>query len=93
MAELSEALQNIVAAVRDTNKPGKLVYTVVFTPSGNAIVVNDKVEVKAPLSERDASIFFATDSNTLQRDNPAQKTLNLREIEKPVIEIRNLASA
>lgn len=83
IAELSEALQACVAAARDTGKVAELKYTVKFTPSGNAIVVTDKVDIKLPVVDRDQAIFFPTEQNTLQRDNPAQKTLDLRTVEKP----------
>jgi hypothetical protein len=87
-AELSEQLQEVVAAVRDTGKPGKLTYTIIVKPSGNAIVVTDEIKTKVPQMPRDASIFFATDQNTLQRENPNQKRLDLRTVERPVQEVK-----
>jgi hypothetical protein len=91
--ELSEKLQMLVAAVRDTDKPGKLIYTLIVKPSGNAQVVTDKIDLKAPEAPREAAIFFATDECTLQRDNPNQRQLALREVQKPEPEIREAIAA
>ncbi len=88
--ELSEKLQELVGAVRDTGKPGKLVYTLIVKPSGNAHVVTDLITGKIPEMPRDASIFFATEECTLQRDDPDQKKLDLREVERPAAEVREV---
>jgi hypothetical protein len=86
LAELSTKLEGLVAAVRETGRKGKLTYTLMIRPasSGNeALVLLDEIEVKAPRADRDGAIFFATDENRLQRDNPKQMKLELREVEKP----------
>jgi len=93
LSELSEAMQACIAAVKESGKAAELKYVVKFTPSGNAIVVTDKVDRKLPGLEREQSIFFATEDNMLCRNNPAQKEFNLREVEKPVVEVREVAKA
>lgn len=90
LAELSEKLQELVAAVRDTGKPGRLVYTLIVKPSGNAHVVTDQITGKIPEMPRDAAIFFATEECTLQRDDPNQKKLDLREVTRPGQEVREV---
>jgi hypothetical protein len=96
LAELSERLQRLVAAVRETGQKGKLIYTLTIKPAatGNqALLVVDAIETKEPKLERDQAVFFATEENTLQRDNPQQRNLDLRTVERPVSEIREVGRA
>ncbi len=90
LAELSENLQTLVASVKETKQQGKLIYTLTIRPSGNAIVVTDKIELKEPKDEREAAIFFATEQNTLQREDPNQRKLDLREVKRPAQEMREV---
>jgi hypothetical protein len=92
LAELSEAMQMCIAAVKDTGKAAELKYVVKFTPSGNAIVVTDKVDKKLPGLEREQSIFFATQDNMLTRSDPGQRELELREVEKPAVMVHEVES-
>lgn len=77
LSELSEALRDLVQAVRDTGKKGKLVYTVAVEPAaktdGRVLMVSDDVALKAPESARDASLFFSTDEGRLSRKDPDQE--------------------
>ena len=94
IAELSENLQSLVAAVRETGKKGTLTYTVKISPQGDAVVLTDDIKLKAPELPRDASIFFATEEGVLQRDNPNQRKLDLREVERPKVqEVREVTAA
>ena len=82
--ELSDKLALLVEAVRSTGKPGKLSYTLILKPSGDAVVVtDDEVKLKIPTAPREAAIFFVTEEATLVRDNPNQRQLELREVKKP----------
>ena len=92
LTDLSEAVQQCVAAVKDTGKPARLGFTLTFTPSGPAIVLVDEIKVKLPACEREQAIFFATSENTLSRSNPAQRELELREVTKPQVEVRELSA-
>lgn len=91
ISELSDGLQQVVAAVKDTGRPGKIIFTLKIQQSGNAMVVTDDITVKAPKLDREKAVFFATDQNTLQRDNPRQRVFELRTVEKPEVEVRNLS--
>lgn len=93
LSDLSEAVAQCVAAVKDTGKAAKLVYTMIITPRGNAVVLGDKVETKLPLPARDESVFFTTQENTLTRRDPNQQELNLREVERPQVEARTVPAA
>jgi hypothetical protein len=77
--ELSEALRDLILAVQDIGKPGKLVLTVA------AKRVNDgQVEVAAQIKSTppdipQASIWFASADGELTRDDPTQMALYTEE--------------
>jgi len=82
--ELSDKLSKLVQAVRETGKPGKMTYTLIVKPSGDAVVVTDEEpKLKMPAVQREAAIFFVTEEATLVRHNPNQRQLELREVQKP----------
>ena len=78
--ELSEALRDLVGAVAQTNKGGKLTLTISVKPMpkvAGAVLVEDTVKLAAPQLDRRNGVFFITPDNNLVRDNPAQPTLPL----------------
>lgn len=80
--EISEKLQELVAAVVEHEKAGTLTLTVTVKPAGNGTnqyVVTDEVKVKAPEAARGASLFFADGRGNLSRSDPRQPELPLRE--------------
>ena len=81
LGELSEAMQNCVAAARETGKAASFKYEMKFEPSGDAIVVTDKLDEKIPQPDRRGGIFFPDENNNLLRDNPAQRKLDLKTVE------------
>lgn len=76
--ELSDKLQELLAAVLDVRKPGTLQLTVKVTPikSESMVEVTASVAAKTPKAAR-TSVFFVTDSHNLSRDNPQQPALPL----------------
>lgn len=90
MQELSEGLQACVASVKDTGKPAELRYVLKISASGNAMIVTDDIKTKIPVNKRDSAVFFPNENNGLQRDNPQQRTLDLRTVEKPEVEVRDV---
>lgn len=90
--ELTEALAEVVAAVRDTGKKGTLTLTLTVTPlknGGGALTVTDSVKKGVPIHDRRASIFYATNSGSLTRDDPMQPTFEgLQEV--PALAVREL---
>ena len=80
--ELSDALQSLVAAVSEEGKGGTLTFVISIKPAdhGGALIVTDAIQVKPPAQTRSASIFYATPDNNLQREDPKQSKLDLREI-------------
>lgn len=85
VAELSEALQRVVAAVRQTGKSGSLTLTLKVAPASrtatDVLMVESQVKIKLPEPERGMTIFYATDENRLVRNDPKQQTLPLRVVE------------
>lgn len=85
VAELSEALQKVVAAVRQTGKSGSLTLALKVAPASktatDVLMVESQVKTKLPEPERGMTIFYATDENRLVRNDPKQQTLPLRVVE------------
>lgn len=76
--DLNDTLTDLVATVRATGRPGKLTLTLsVKAGKGNAnqLMVDDTIAVKKPVKETETTIFFATDENVLQRNDPRQPEL------------------
>lgn len=78
VAELTEELTEVIAAVRRSGKAGSISLTLKLKPRGAA---NEQIEViptvkgGKPEASRPISIFFVNDDNGLQRDDPTQYTL------------------
>lgn len=73
--ELSEGIQDLVAAVTATHKGGSITLTINVKPmkeNHDALVVTDKVVIKKPSLDRKASVFFADADSNLVRDDPRQ---------------------
>jgi len=89
VAELSNALEKVVAAVRMAGKAGSITLTLKVAPaskgSTDVLMVESQVRTKLPEPERGISIFYATEDNKLVRNDPKQQQLPLRvvDIEQP----------
>lgn len=79
---LSDALAELVAAVTQEGKAGKLVLTIGVKPmgKGDGLVVSASIECKPPKETPGEAIFFATPEGSLVRQDPRQQALELREI-------------
>lgn len=83
LRDLTEASYNMVAAVMDTRKPGKLTVTLTYSPTGKGTVNLDaKFDAKEPEHDRPSTTFFVGQDLSLQRNDPAQPRLPLREVDK-----------
>jgi hypothetical protein len=71
--ELSEAIVDCTAAVRETGRKGKVTLEIVIEPfDGEAgeierVTVRDKVTLKKPEKKKRDSVFFIDSNNNLQR--------------------------
>lgn len=76
--ELTNKLAELVVAVQETKKPGKLQLTITIAPAKNVeemVVVSDTVRLNAPTLDRPATMFFASSDGELTRDHPNQQTM------------------
>jgi hypothetical protein len=81
---LSERLQEVVAAVGETRKVGKVTVELTVRPNGDhAVVITDKVSVKVPEAPHGDSVFFVVGSGDLTRKDPRQADLPLRRVGEP----------
>lgn len=82
--ELTEAVYNVIAAVMETRKPGALALKMKFTPTGKGTVnVDASYDANEPEHDRPTTTFFVGRDFSLQRNDPAQPRLPLREVEAP----------
>jgi hypothetical protein len=76
MADASERLRSVVAAVHETGKTGSMTITLVVKPAQrgqNAVVLSDQVKAKIPATEAEASFWFATPEGALAKSDPRQR--------------------
>lgn len=80
----SDLLAETVKAVDQTGKAGKLTITLDMKKSGGAMAITAKVTNKAPEAKPDEDLLWPTIEGNLSLDNPAQRKLDLRQVdEKP----------
>lgn len=80
--DLSEQLRDLIKAVTNTRKGGKLQLTLAVKPQPGvegAVLVTADVRATKPRFDQPASIFYATEDGDLVRNNPDQPSL-FREI-------------
>lgn len=83
--EMSEAINEVVNACRDTNKVGEITLKIKVRPdkSGNGqYFLEDQITTNIPKPERGQTIYFGTPEGNLQRDDPAQRSLDLKDVSK-----------
>lgn len=82
--ELSEGLHNLLRAVMETGKGGRVALVIDVKPLGKGderqVIVTDNVSVKMPAAKRAESFFFVDDDGNLTRTDPRQPELPLREV-------------
>ena len=83
--EASEALSELVNAVMDSGKPGKLTLELTLTKASRnsgALVIRDKVTVKRPAEDAFETILYATPEGSLVTQDPRQAQFELRQVEE-----------
>lgn len=90
--DLSDKLQELVAAVTEESKAGTLTFTISIKPMGknDGLEVAADVKIKPPKPAAGVSIFFPSAENNLVRQDPRQATMELREV-APASVARSLA--
>lgn len=84
--ELTEALAEVVKAVRDTGKSGELTFKIKVSMLNmrdeNAVKLTPSVKTKKPEMAPYETIMFSTGDGDLLRDDPKQHKLELQEVPK-----------
>jgi hypothetical protein len=83
--EASDALAELVNAVMESGKPGKLTIELSLTKAGRgsgALVIRDKITVKRPAEDVFETILYATPEGSLVTTDPKQAQLELRQVEE-----------
>jgi hypothetical protein len=79
ITDVSEAMRNVTAAVREHGKVGQVILKMTIYPAtkGHETALGFECDVveKTPRGEAFAGLFFADDTNNLVRENPHQQPL------------------
>lgn len=91
--ELSEALNELVQACRDTNKVGEITLKIKVRPDGASgqYFLEDQMNVNLPKFDRAKTLFFGTPEGNLQRTDPAQGDLDIRAVQDATPQTKQLA--
>lgn len=83
-AEVTEALVQVVRAVRETRKAGhvtlKLAIRMADKRTEDAIRITPQITKKVPELESEETIMYSTYDGDLLRDDPRQEKLDLRDV-------------
>ena len=80
--EASQALQEVVAGIRDTRKKGKVVLEIALEPikgDVNRLAIEVKVTAKVPKQAPESDVFYSTEDGRLQKTDPNQLTWDKAE--------------
>ena len=82
LLDLSEALADLVVAVRGSGMKGALLLKITVAPASkgadnNTLILEDEVIVKRPKAPRGATILFSDENNILSRRDPRQPSLQM----------------
>ena len=89
--EASEKLAELVQAVNMQGKPGTFTLKLKVAPAARAaIAILDTIEIKPPVMENDATLLYAGEDGSLTRDNPHQKTFDLKAVPGKSVEEKDL---
>lgn len=84
LAEVTEELYNVMAAVMETRKQGALTISLTISPTGKGTVeVAATFKGKKPEEARPSTTFFVQKDLALTRKDPNQPDLPLRAVDKP----------
>ena len=88
----SDKLAEVVKAVDETGKAGKVTITLDLKRASGAIEIIAKVTNKAPEEKADSDLLWPTVEGNLSQENPTQRKLDLRQVEAPTAESREIKS-
>lgn len=81
--ELSEQLAETVNAVMEHGKVGQVTIVLKIKPAGDGMVqIFDELKIKLPQGEKPPSMFFVDKRGNVQRQDPRQTELPIRNLER-----------
>lgn len=81
---LTDEQSKLIEAIKLTGKKGKIVITLEYVPDGeHQVTMKSSFATTVPKASRASTTFFVTDENTLQREDPRQQSMELREVKAP----------
>lgn len=82
--ELTEQVYDMIIKVMETRKAGAIKLKLTFTPTGRGTVnVDADYDTRMPEHDRPTTTFFVGKDFSLQRNDPNQQRLPLREVDMP----------
>lgn len=87
-----ELFAAVLRGVEDTGKAGKLTITLDVKQQNGAVSVLAKVTDKTPEVLPDADLYWTTPDGNLTLRNPAQRDLDLKQVDQGTGEIRSVSS-
>ncbi len=91
--DLTTKLGEVVTGVIETGKVGEITLKLKVKPNGEgSVLASADIKAKVPEKSRRETIFFATSSGSLVRNDPRQADLPLRDVsaaERPLKEAIN----
>lgn len=91
--DASEKLAQVVNAVTATGKAGSITIKVNLKPStAGALAVRGEVAAKKPAGLPREALLWPTPEGNLLGEDPKQQKLDLKAVEKPVMELKQVAA-
>lgn len=87
-----ELFAAVLRGVEDTGKAGKLTITLDVKQQNGAVSVLAKVTDKTPEALPDADLYWTTPDGNLTLRNPAQRELELKNVDASTGEIRSVGN-
>lgn len=92
--DLTSSLGEIVTAVLETRKAGEMTLKIKVKPNGEgSVVVAAEMKNKVPEPAKGETLFFATSSGSLLRNDPRQAAFDLREVKPASSELKEAVNA
>jgi len=95
IGDATDQLTELVKAIRETGKGGKLTIELAVKPAsrGNAMVIAGKIKATPPKMPPAETIMFSDDDGNLLTDDPRQMKLDIRSVPDVAPDHANLKNA
>jgi hypothetical protein len=86
LTDLDQALYDLGLAVKQSGKAGELILKLKIVPVdsvGMAVHIEDSIVTKEPKMSKGKTIFFVDDAGQFVKNDPRQRSLDLRDVTQP----------